>query len=90
MNTIYRHCEDELMLVHNGAGKIQYISYNIICYIILVYMQNLSQLLQVVGGPLVQLIEELIHYNKRTILQLQEEKRELELVLNSDNNSDAV
>ena len=53
-------------------------------------MQNLSQLLQVVGGPLVQLIEELIQYNKRTILQLHEEKRQLELSLNSDNNSDAV
>lgn len=67
-----------------------FLTYNIICYNILVYMQNLSQLLQVVGGPLVQLIEELIQYNKRTILQLHEEKRQLELALNSDNNSDAV
>lgn len=42
-----------------------------------VYTQRLTELLQVVAGPMIQVLEEEIELNKRTLIELEEEKKQL-------------
>ena len=54
-----------------------------------VYMQSLSQILQIMGAPLVQLMEEEIHKNKDKLEKLKREHEQLVAVI-SATESDSV
>ncbi|XP_019858779.1 PREDICTED: lys-63-specific deubiquitinase BRCC36-like [Amphimedon queenslandica] len=62
---------DELTLLHNGA----------------VYVQSLSQLLQVIGAPLLQLLQELLINNNNVINKLEKERDRLLVSLSTEGES---
>lgn len=66
--TNQKSCQDEITQIHNGA----------------VYVQSLSHLLQVLGGPVLQLIEHKIQDNNKVIQQLTTQREELKLLLSSN------
>lgn len=43
----------------------------------IVYTQRLTEMLQVVAGPMIQVLEEEIERNRRTVIQLDQEKKRL-------------
>lgn len=48
-----------------------------------VYTQSLSHILQIVCGPIMQLLEEESQKNRRTIERLKSEKQQLQTILDS-------
>ena len=51
-----------------------------------VYTQSLGHILEVVCGPIMQLLEEEVQRNKATIQKLKREKEQLQAILNQDTN----
>ena len=60
----------------------QFLFADVILCNIVVYTQSLTQMLQVVAGPMMQVLEEEIQSNKRTLSKLDKEKKELLSMLN--------
>lgn len=56
-----QNCTDLLMLVHNSG----------------VYTQRLTEMMQVIAGPIIQVLEEEVEGNRRKLIELNQEKKKL-------------
>ena len=60
--------------------------YSHLCSVVAVYTQSLSHILEVVCGPIMQLLEEEVQRNKATIQKLKQQKEQLQAILSQETN----
>ena len=82
MSILSRDSTDLLAAIHNSGGM-NYHSTEEMSFIVViaVYTQRLTEMLQVLAGPIIQALEEEIALNTKTLIELDLEKNKLHTLL---------
>ena len=75
--SVTRNSTDLLTVVHNSGGTKTFLLLLCIIVCFSVYTQRLTEMLQVVAGPIIQTLEEEVGINKSTLIKLDQEKKQL-------------